>query len=224
VFRDHQRIDAALASGKSIEEALRSSNEEEDEDSDVIPPMKASERLERESFLKALDEALSREPTPEELRNFAAWEARREHARNNDPLSVASREYADLTRELLKALRCLVQDRGDTIVMAAVETIERFAFTIAVKTWRAVAGTIDRSDDDDEEWAEASIADGNGCAKLVRLMVAESREAWEVLRHTGHGDGVPARMIERLRRLDTGLARRFPTAMDFVRPGLDEDE
>lgn len=69
VFRDHQRIEAALASGKSIEEALRSSNEEEDEDSDMIPPMKASERLERESFLKALDEALSREPTPEELRN-----------------------------------------------------------------------------------------------------------------------------------------------------------
>ena len=40
----------------------------------------------------------------------------------------------------------------------------------------------------------------------------------------GHaiGDGVPARMIARLDAIDEAMATRFPTAMDSVRPGLDE--
>jgi len=58
----------------------------------------------------------------------------------------------------------------------------------------------------------------------VRLLIAESREAWHVLMYAGCGDGVPARMIERLESLDTGMAKAFPGAMAFVRPGLDEPD
>jgi hypothetical protein len=35
-------------------------------------------------------------------------------------------------------------------------------------------------------------------------------------------DGVPARLVQVLTDLDNGLAARFPDAMAFVRPGLDE--
>ena len=36
-------------------------------------------------------------------------------------------------------------------------------------------------------------------------------------------DGVPIKMIERLDRLDRDLAIRFPRAMEFTRPGFDDE-
>jgi hypothetical protein len=217
VFRTHQRFDAAIASGKSIEEAIQIQCDANDEEP---PPMKASERLERESFVRMLNEAISRQPTPDELQAVEEWERRRDQAWERHPLSVASGEYADLSRALLDALRALVVARGDPIVAAAIETIGRFAFTIVVKTRRAIVGAVSLDDDDDEAVARN---DCNGSAKLVRLLIAESLEAWRVLLHAGCGDGVPVRMIERLESLDAGVARAFPDAMAFVRPGLDED-
>ena len=227
-FRDRQRLDAAIASGKTIEEAFRTQYDDDDDDDDDDdepepgPPMKASERLQFESFLDAINEALNRKQTPEELAQEEARQKRRKRLKDTNPLSVESREYADLTRELLKVLRPVVEDR-DAIVLAAVETIEYFAFTIAVKTWRAVGGTLDLGDDvDDDEMRDLSMSDANGCAKLARLLIRESRDGWEVLMNSGLGDGVPLKMIERLERLDAALADRFPRAMDFVRPGFDE--
>jgi hypothetical protein len=218
VFRDQQRLDAALGAGMTVETAVRMTYEDDDE-VEPGPPMKASERLEVESFFKSLSDAASHSPTPEELRE----EERRRRLRKSDPLSVDSREYADLTHALLKLLRPIVEAGGDAIVLAAAETVERFGHTIFVKTLRAVGGQINvDGDDDEDEMREFSMSDGNGCAKLVRLLIGESRDAWEVLLHAGHGDGVPARMIERLERLDVGIAERFPRAMEFVRPGFDD--
>jgi hypothetical protein len=37
-------------------------------------------------------------------------------------------------------------------------------------------------------------------------------------------DGVPAGLIARLDRLDELLAERFPDAMQFTRPGFDDED
>jgi hypothetical protein len=81
-----------------------------------------------------------------------------------------------------------------------------------------------RAQKEEEDDEDGFSMDANGTAKLVRLLIRESREAWQVLMQPGHaiGDGVPARMIARLDALDEAVAARFPDAMAFVRPGLDE--
>jgi hypothetical protein len=111
----------------------------------------------------------------------------------------------------------------DPLARESLETIARFAFFIAVKTRRA-AGALISAPDDDHEDDEIRQSDGNGCAKLVRLVIAESREAWRLLRQLPSlaADGVPAAMVARLDDLDAHLAAAFPHAMAFVRAGFDE--
>ena len=77
----------------------------------------------------------------------------------------------------------------------------------------------------EDEERKAIRSDGDGCAKLARLVIAESREAWEVLMQVGRAtaNGVPAKMVERLEALDDEIAASFPRAMQFVRPGFDEE-
>jgi hypothetical protein len=67
-------------------------------------------------------------------------------------------------------------------------------------------------------------SDANGSAKIARLLIADSRAAWRVLMELGRAtaDGVPAQLVARLDEIDAGLARRFPHAMAFVRPGFDQ--
>ena len=90
-----------------------------------------------------------------------------------------------------------------------------------MKVRRALGGLLYPLFDNDEDPVQT---DANGTAKLVRLMIAESREAWNVLLQSCGGiqPGRLAGMIDRLTMLDAGLARRFPRAMEFVRPGFDE--
>ena len=59
---------------------------------------------------------------------------------------------------------------------------------------------------------EFKASDGNGCAKLVRLVIAESREAWHLLMQVGaaSADGVPAAMVRRLDALDAAIDAGFP--------------
>jgi hypothetical protein len=66
-------------------------------------------------------------------------------------------------------------------------------------------------------------SDANGTAKLVRLLIRESRDAWEVLAQVGssESDELARGMIARLEALDALVDVRFPRAMDFVRPGFD---
>ena len=131
-------------------------------------------------------------------------------------------ELADGTIEVL---RPLLEARADPVALAAVATIGRFASLIAVKTHRAVGALVSSIPDDDLDEDEFRRSDGDGCAKLVRLIASESREAWQVLMQVGTAtaDGVPAAMVRRLEALDAELAAAFPRAMAFVRPGLDED-
>ena len=153
-------------------------------------------------------------------RTQEAQDALREEATFNDVLVARSREYALITWRILRTLRPIVDLRGDRQVREALDTAEYFSGMVASKIFRAVWGAAQ------PEFDAADVQDdANGSAKVARLFIDESRGAWRVLMEVGRAsaDGVPARLIALLNDLDTGMATRFPRAMDFVRPGFDVD-
>jgi hypothetical protein len=219
LYRDTQRMERVM-DGQLDEadlEALQSDEEFEQEDEVAVSPR------ERAEFLALVSEA-NVEPSPEETARIEAAYERRRRDQADHPLSLESKDYADSTRRLIGVLDPLLRASGDPIALESLETISRFPLFIAVKTHRAVAGLLPLCEElgDDDEFRQS---DANGCAKLVRLVIAESREAWRVLAQLPSVaiDGVPAAMMSRLDALDAHLAAAFPQAMAFVRPGFDEE-
>ena len=200
-------------------EALHSDEELELEETS---PVSARERAE---FLAELSNANTEPSSPAELARITAAIDRRHRAQDAHPLSRQSMEYAETSRRLIGVLDPMLRAAGDPLALGSLETIDRFALFIHVKTRRAVAALLPSSEEleDDDEFRQS---DANGCAKLVRLVVAESRDAWRLLTllPTVAADGVPAAMMARLDDLDQKLARAFPDAMTFVRPGFDEED
>ena len=136
----------------------------------------------------------------------------------SDPLVVAAREYALTAWRVTEALFVIVGEDGDPIVRQALETITELAASVASKTFRAVSGVWIRPSD-----RLNTQSDSNGSAKIARIVVGQSRDAWRVLTETGRAtaNGVPAAMLRALDEIDAGLAARFPWASSFVRPGFD---
>ncbi len=221
-FRDKERMIRAAEMGRDPEEVLLALEAEDDLEIETDGPP-VSER-ERQEFLASLEDG-NTEPSPEEALRIQAAIERRDARQTAHPITREALEYADIARRLNLVLSPMLQDRGDPLALASLETIDRFAFFIAVKTRRAIGGLIPLEEDDcnDDEFV---AADSKGCAKLVRLVVKESREAWEHLMHLPWlaADGVPAAMVRRLDDLDAHLAHAFPDAMSFVRVGFDEVE
>ena len=95
------------------------------------------------------------------------------------------------------------------------------AGTIASKIYRAVSNALEPDFD-----ASDLQNDANGSAKVARLLIEESRRAWRALMAPGRAaaDGVPARLVGALDTLEAGLCRRFPRALEFVRPGFDTSD
>jgi len=173
---------------------------------------------------------VDRKRTEHELERSAPANERGERDRraiDEHPISVSSLEYANLARGVIEALRPMVEARGGEMALLALEAIERHAFLIAVKARRAVSGLIgvDLPGRDADDGPDRVPSDADGTAELVRLLVAESREAWQVLMEAGRtwADGVPETMVRRLEAFDAAVAAAFPRAMAFVRPGFDDE-
>jgi hypothetical protein len=221
LYRDTQRMEQMMDGllDKDDLEALQSDEEFEEEDTSAVS------RRERAKFLEFLSN-VNVEPSPEEAARMKAAFERRRTLETAHPLTRESMAYTETTRRLLGVLDPMLRAGGDPLALESLETIGRFALFIAVKTRRAVAGLLPPDEDldlDDDDGFRRS--DANGCAKLVRLVVAESREAWRLLAHLPSvaADGVPSAMIARLDDLDAHLAAAFPDAMAFVRVGFDEE-
>jgi hypothetical protein len=223
VFRDTARYEQAIASGADLAEVGRLLAEEDREEEERSAPLTASQRLDREFLLDTIFDA-NRPLSPDDAAAFDQDERRREQLLDQDELWRASRECDNLALGLVNALRPVVEQRADPVVIAALETISWFSHMISVKTRRALHGLIDHSasGQHDDEWEAGSNSDALGTAKLVRLIIRETCDAWGVLLHAGLADGAPAGMITRLEALDGLMAARFPRAMAFVRAGLDE--
>jgi hypothetical protein len=92
---------------------------------------------------------------------------------------------------------------------------------VGAKVYRALHGFAES-----DELAEEDVVqnDWNGSAKLARLIVSESKDAWGVVLKAGDApaDSPLTELIGLLDRIEAGLAERFPRAMEFLRPGFDE--
>jgi hypothetical protein len=146
---------------------------------------------------------------------------RADAATEPNPLRLA-RAYTHAAFRIVKALdqESLLQTRTPE-VRDAIETIGWYGAMVSAKIVRALGGFADGIDDVRQD---AIQNDWNGSAKIARLAIAESRDAWEVLYRVGRTSaGAPIRQMRAvLDRIDTDLAARFPHAMEFVRPGFDE--
>lgn len=138
----------------------------------------------------------------------------------DDPLVRRARDYATTTWPILRALRPILEARGEDDLLRAIETLESSAMSISAKIFRAVVNTGEDDFTDDEVQNDA-----NGSAKIARLMIDEAKRAWWTLMEPGQAtaDGVPARLVKVLDELEAGLESRFPRAMEFVRPGFDTE-
>jgi hypothetical protein len=171
--------------------------------------------IEWQAFLGPMD----REPTAAEIAAAIEEDARVDADLRRDPVVSSAIEYSEIVIGIRAGLDPLVDSAGDQIIDTALDTIGRLGVPIGSKVRRASRGRLSAQAEDD-----VLLGDANRTAKLVRLLIRESRDAWKALMLPGHaiGDGVPARMIARLDAIDEAMATRFPTAMDCVRPGLDE--
>ena len=128
--------------------------------------------------------------------------------------------YAQSSWPVLQALRPILSGRGDAQAADAAERLEEMCATVASKIFRAVSSSVDADTDPGDVQS-----DSNGSAKVALLLIEESRQAWRVLMQPGRSvaDGAPARFVVMLDALETELLKRFPRALEFVRPGFDTD-
>jgi hypothetical protein len=202
VYRDMRLADAGGEPSLPIDA-------DDDEDREPIP-------AEMQSFIEAAHRPLA----PEDERRIAEHFEREREEMAAHTLSRAAFDQADITTRLIRVLEPVIASHPDALVRTAFEALCRFHLTIAVKTQRAVRALVTN-----DEWNDVHDAqsDANGTAKLVRLLIKESREAWTVLHQAGIGaaEGMAPTMINRLAQLDHDLAGHFPLAMVFVRAGFD---
>ena len=165
-------------------------------------------------------------PTPIELAQYAAEQQQRDALTDQHVLAHTASTYYRQIRDW-RFLRNPSRPPTDPVVSLAWQSIDALSLTVDVKARRAVHTLIDR--DNDEEWWDDTLdprgvqTDGNGTAKLLRLIVRELLEAWRVVAaDPDERGGNPASMMKLLKDLDHALAEAFPCAMEFVRPGFDE--
>jgi hypothetical protein len=161
---------------------------------------------------------LARDVSREELEEAAHREQAIHDKAIAHPLVESAKQYFFTTMPIVRALRPLSLERGDEGVIEAVDTIEAVAPLVASKVFRAISSLEDEDYDPDDVQS-----DENGSAKIARIVIADSRAAWQVLMQLGRAtaDGVPAQLVRQLDEIDAGLAACFPHAMEFVRPGFD---
>jgi len=141
-----------------------------------------------------------------------------------DPLHKLAMTY---THAALKLVDALSGARGPGAwppeAGEAIDTIAWHSTLISSKTYRALSGYAER---DEFAWVEDDPiqSDWNGSAKIARLIVAESKDAWFRLLRAGAaaGDSPLTELVALLDQIDAGLVDRFPRAMEFMRPGFDE--
>jgi hypothetical protein len=175
-------------------------------------------------LVEALEE-LNREPTPEELAEMNADAEKRDALTNAHPARQLAHRYSMQVWNITKA-----QDEKpfhDPVISLAWDSIRTLATCISAKTTRAIHEVIDRQRGDD--WHDRALdprgvqSDGNGSAKITRLMLQESQEAWmAVARFDPLWSRPGVEMAALLEELDREVSSAFPYAMEFVRPGFDD--
>ena len=139
-------------------------------------------------------------------------------------LTTPTRHYGDTALEIVDELESMLDAKPDAVVALAFETIRHFAYMIPAKIHRALSGLADAQHEDaDGNDDDGRMYDANGSARITRIGIAESRDAWRVLSEGRFGDGIPLDMIRQLSTIDAWLAQACPGAETFRRPGFDDE-
>jgi hypothetical protein len=138
-----------------------------------------------------------------------------------DPLQQLAAAYTHAAFRVVDAMApARTMRRWPATVEAALDTITWNAGMVSAKVHRALYGYAER----DLVFEEDPVQnDWNGSAKLARIVVEESKRAWEVVLCEGEAptDSPLRELVALLELVGLGVAERFPRAMDFVRPGFD---
>jgi len=164
-------------------------------------------------------EQLQRDARSEET---AAETKQVDDAIREDPLHKLATAYTVAAFRLVDALSTARRLRNwPRNVSTAIDTIAWNAGMVGAKVHRALGGFASRNELPDEDVVQN---DWNGSAKVARLIVVESQDAWRVVMQAGEAapDSPLTELVAMLERIDNGLAGRFPRAMEFIRPGFDE--
>jgi hypothetical protein len=141
-----------------------------------------------------------------------------------DVLQQMARRYSAEAYHIVEPLSNLSRFHAwAPAVAAAIDTIGWYSGLIPAKIARALHGAANEGQFVDEDPVQN---DWNGSAKVARLAIAESIDAWRTLFEAGDTP-VDASIRETaglLAQIDGDLAARFPLAMEFVRPGFDEPD
>jgi hypothetical protein len=134
------------------------------------------------------------------------------------PTARFARIYASRAGSWLKEHRPQLIDAGDAVLKEALEIVAWDACLVPAKLHRAQCGR----DAPDEGLSDDPVqSDWNGSAKVVLISLERSEAAWRVI-----ADVVPDResatLLEIVGLLRRRVAREFPEAKAFVRPGFDE--
>lgn len=152
----------------------------------------------------------------------ATTQTDRDESVDDDPVQELAWQYSSEAYDIVAPLANLSRFHAwAPAVGAAIDTIAWYSGLIPAKIGRALHGAADEDRLDDlvqNDW--------NGSAKVARLAIAESIDAWRTLFEAGDTpvDASIRRTAGLLEQIDRTLAARFPLAMEFVRPGFDEPE
>lgn len=138
----------------------------------------------------------------------------------SQPVNGNSHEYGRLAIDVCVPLQDMLP-AGKDVARAALDAVLHLATLIPAKVFRALTG-LEAGASGGDAWDAARLDDANGSAKVVQLAIAESREAWAALCDVPALAGVADSMLSRLREMDAEMARLFPGAPAFVRPGFDD--
>jgi hypothetical protein len=137
-----------------------------------------------------------------------------------DPLQKLATAYVHAAFNVIDAIvPARTLRRWSSDVEDALDTISWNAGMVGAKIYRALYGFAERGA------AEDPIQnDWNGSAKLARILVGESKSAWQLVMREGEApDHSPLlELVGLLDKIESGLVERFPKAADFVRPGFDQ--
>jgi hypothetical protein len=177
--------------------------------------------LDREAFLSILrrdDPTLSAE---EYKQKEAALDQRSSRVLQH-PLFRAGAAYGWAVRDEIQQLYDQLYPLGELEADQALEAIARHAGRIGSLAARAAAGLIDGLSGEPDEELRGVQSDANGAAKLLRLLLGESRHSWNLLAGDEHVVEREGQMLWHLYRINDLVKEHFPRAMEFVRPGFDD--
>jgi hypothetical protein len=173
-------------------------------------------------------------------RNYEERKKREDEFVDQNELKIMAHDYGMKVHEWIKSGNEIFKDKGEELsshllmgiskeseamqvvneMRDSMETIQWFELFIEVKFSRALSGLFDLMEDGEENEVQC---DYNGSAKIALIAVDRSMAAWEIMmKHFPDKTDDMLDLVVLLSKIKREGSKRFPDAMNFIRPGFDE--